>query len=292
MRLGPYHALGVRFELRCPRFLGTVLRPALVDLAERTSSDAPCPTQGATDADLSTLRVRRSGLGRYTVRWNGELEAKHFDAASALAQTLISVNHRCSESASDTDTVLHAGVLEIDGVAVAVVGYSGAGKTTLTAAGVLAGHGFIADEICAIAPDRHVRPFHRPLGLRRRASELIGLPAPADALYDVVNPRAASEIGTLSPGAPLGAVVLLQRRSDGADPGRTEIERMRPVDALVQLANQTLGDEGREREAFHRLDHLVREVPVFELRYDDIAGALTALREISSITDDSISAER
>ena len=63
--------------------------------------------------------------------------------------------------------LLHAGAVERDGRVVALTGISGQGKTTLTAALVQAGYGYVTDELVAIDPV-HRRRRALPQGARPR----------------------------------------------------------------------------------------------------------------------------
>ena len=63
---------------------------------------------------------------------------------------------------------------------------------------------------------------------------------------------------------------------------RSASSRFRRRVPCVELANQTLGATGLEREMFHRLDRLVRRVPVGELHYTDLPEAITAVERLGS----------
>lgn len=218
------------------------------------------------------ILLRRRGLTGYDVLVDGVARAEDRDAPSAVACVLDVLSDLASERAAHTDTVLHGGVLEIDGRAVALVGHSGAGKTTLTAAGVLAGHGFVADEVCAVAPDGTVRTFHRPLGLRERGAAALGVPVSRHRADHLVQLTPASRLGRLAGPCPLAMVAMVRR---GAGPARVDLLDQAP--ALVELCNLTLGAQGSERTMFHRLATLVREVPVGVVHVDEAAAPGAAL---------------
>ncbi|MFQ5460455.1 MAG: hypothetical protein ACE5EL_06640, partial [Anaerolineae bacterium] len=72
----------------------------------------------------------------------------------------------CAAAAHRHDrVVLHSGAAERNGQAILLVGPSGWGKTTVTAALVKQGWRYLSDEFAPITPDGHVHPFPRALRL-------------------------------------------------------------------------------------------------------------------------------
>jgi hypothetical protein len=185
-----------------------------------------------------------------------------------LAEAMIVVNRYAARSVEADLLTLHAGVVVVpDGQAVALCGHSGAGKSTATAAAVLAGHGFLADEVCAVHPESHlVRPYLRPIGLRAGGAAAIGVHIEgASALWVPPSVHAAD--------APLGLIALVERR-----PGAATVTRLDAPAALERLADHTLVSDAERRRAFRRLADLVRRVPVVALGYEhatDAVGHLT-----------------
>lgn len=71
---------------------------------------------------------------------------------------------------------VHAGAVAADGSVVAFPAVSGAGKTTLTAACLLAGLHYVSDEaLCLDWQDAAVRPYPRPLALSPWSAAALGL---------------------------------------------------------------------------------------------------------------------
>lgn len=263
IRSGAFEALGERFRLLVPPELADVLVPALADLAS---------VEGTA---ISVLAVVPRGAGFFDVTWNDEIEAEGVNIALALYQVLISINVRAAAAAAVTDTVLHAGVLEVTGVGIALVGPSGAGKTTLTAGGALLGLGYVADEICAINSTGRIRPYHRPPGLRSGGANAIGVAIPDDPMYQWMYPLRMGDRVRLAGDVPLACVVLVDRRS-----GPTVLERLGKADALVALANQTLGASGSEQQMFQRLAQLVNDIPIARLGFATTESAIERLHQL------------
>ena len=174
---------------------------------------------------------------------------------------------------------LHAGAIDTVAGVIALAGQSGSGKSTLTAAAVLAGHGYVADEITAVCPgDMSVKPFHRPIGLRRGGAEAIGIPYPesADGRYDSVYPWAIDGHGVHSFGGTLVGIVIVDRLGDGG-PLLTDVDDPK---ALVELCQHTVIPDDQLGAAFGQLDVIVRAVPVVRMTYRTTEESLGLIAQI------------
>ena len=229
------------------------------------------------------LRVRVES-DVWTVSWNGFDRYCGRDPDLALYDALIAINVHAARTAAEAGfTVLHGGAVTVGKRAVAVVGPSGAGKSTFTTAMVRAGHPYVADEVVAIDDDIMVQAFHRPIGLRRQGAEAIGITIP-DGPYGQIHPYRVGVNEQLGGASPLALVLLLARDVAAVSP---RLEQLSPAAALFNLANQTLGATGLERQMFFRLDALVRRVRVCELHYANPAQA-GALVEAIMTSEESV----
>ena len=270
MRSVIVQALDARVRIDAPDPVGALFADVFGDL---TNHDNGCRGNAS---NRIAWRSEGNDLWHVTLGESGHVSPT--DVASGLAESIIEVNSCAARSVAVEAAVLHAGAFEVSRSAIAVTGVSGAGKSTLVAAAVLRGHGFLADEVCAIDPATHrVRPYHRPIGLRAHGAAAIGVPIPAHALdpYTTVYPWQVSRRGRLAGAAPLRLVALARRR-----PGPVEIEPVHPAEALVRLTALTLGTDGVERSMFRRLDQLVREIHVVTVSYEDSCAAVDALAEM------------
>ena len=191
-----------------------------------------------------------------------DLEAANLDAARA----------------AEGFVPLHAASVETGGAVVALAGRSRAGKSTLAAAAVLAGYGYVADEITAVSPiDLRVRPFHRPIGLRRGGAEAVGIDYPDsdDGRFDHVYPWEVGAEGERSSGGVLVGIVLVEW-GDTHCPSLTDVA---PARGLVELAQHTVIPDEQLAAAFESLDSIVRRVPVARMRYRTTAQGLQLLAE-------------
>lgn len=229
--------------------------------------------------ELPLIEWERAGTDGWLVQLAGSGAINDAETAGALAETLVAINSIAATSVVGELAALHGGTFEVDGVAIAVAGVSGAGKSTTIAAAVLQQHGYLSDEVCAIEIGSwKVRPYHRPIGLRAAGAAAIGVavPSPVDD-YAFVYPWRISPVGRLAGSAPLGLIALVERRQ-----GPVELVELRPADALVRLAALTLAAAGHERVLFRRFEQIARAIKVVELRHDDVFAAVDALAEAVS----------
>jgi hypothetical protein len=258
-----FRALDVCFDIDAPAREGELFASLFGDLA-------------VDDPAAVALELHRERRHRWRVRFAGSVRVAGTTLGGALAETLIAVNEMAGRTV-DGVAVLHAGGAVIGGGAVAFAGVSGAGKSTLTAAAVRRGHPYLCDEVCAVADGAAgfaVRPYHRPIGLRPGGAAAIDVAIPelrGEPFTDVYPWRVSSH-GALAGTEPLRLVCLVERRD-----GPVAIEPVRPAEALVRLSGLTIGAEGRERDMFHRLDELVRAVPVVRLAFEDVWSAVDAV---------------
>jgi hypothetical protein len=113
--------------------------------------------------------------------------------------------------------LLHAGAVERNGMVVVIAGSSGRGKSTLTAALVRSGLGYLTDELVIIEPSTNrVRPYPKALDLGASSLELLDLSPegvfPSDKFR--VSPLS---IGGVSNGGRLSVIVVLDE-SHGSSP--------------------------------------------------------------------------
>ena len=183
---------------------------------------------------------------------------------------------------------LHANAIDIGGRAVAFMGHSGAGKSTMAAWFLDRGHRILADDVCVVLPDEAGVPLAYPgiprLRLWREALERSGRNADELELafddmdkFNLPTPR-PSQSGPI----PLSHIYLLEKAEEEEAEIRT-LSGVAAVDALV--ANTYRGGYlarmgGTKRHLLACLE-LVKRVPVFRASrtwgfegYDEQAGRL------------------
>jgi hypothetical protein len=125
---------------------------------------------------------------------------------------------------------LHASVISVNGVAIALAGPSGVGKSTLAAALAAGGHEVLADDICIVdtANGADVLPGAARLRLRRDAVDHLGIAAQRMERGKYLVEGVAS---TGPERRKLAAIVLLSRQGGDA----VEIERLRGARCIMEL---------------------------------------------------------
>ena len=172
----------------------------------------------------------------------------------------------------------HAGAVERDGDVVVIVGQSGHGKSTLTAALVQAGWRYLTDELAAVdASTFAVAPYARPLDLSQASLDQLHIGS-ADlvtgARKDKVFP---SRLGQLSAGGRVAAIVVLTGEPPEDGLLVTDLATPEAVMALLALTFAATFDDPNALEHLARLCALARTVRLHRARLDDMVAAVEAV---------------
>jgi hypothetical protein len=176
---------------------------------------------------------------------------------------------------------LHASAVAVDGRAVALVGDSGAGKSTTAAAFAQRGHPVLTDDVLALVwrdGAFWVQPAYPRIRLWPRSAE--GLFGAAHALPRMVEGWDKRVVDLEQPGMafqrealPLQAMYFLGAR--GARP-HTELTDMHPAQALMRLVSDSFAtnfqDQARRASEFEQLGRLMASVRLRQVSApDDLA---------------------
>ncbi len=167
---------------------------------------------------------------------------------------------------------LHANAIEIEGRAVAFMGHSGAGKSTMAAWFLDRGHRVLADDVCVVSPDKTGQPLaHRGiprLRLWREAIEVSGRQVDDYELafddmdkFNVPTPRPEENRAI-----PLDHIYLLEKAEREGESG--SVRRLQGIEALDALVANTyrggyVGPIGATKRHLLACLELVRKTPVF-----------------------------
>lgn len=188
-------------------------------------------------------------------------------------------------------TPLHAAVVRVGDVAVALAGHSGAGKSTLARAMVARGHGVISDDLAVVDPDSLlVAPGFPSLKLWESAAAAIGDDVSgADAVREGVGKFHISlrDAFDATP-APLRLVVAI-----GRDPTRTSFgfQRLSRRQAEAMLHSHAFNAvlarlSGDAAAGFRWSLSVAAKVPVIALdRLDRMAALPSICAEIERLVD-------
>jgi HprK-related kinase A len=176
--------------------------------------------------------------------------------------------------------LLHAGVVERNGVGIVIPGIPGTGKSTLTAALACRGFRLLSDEFGVVRlADVWLLPMVRPAALKNRSIEVIRAWAP-DAALGPAFPKTRK--GTVCHLAPPGDSVA--RRHTPVEPGLVVFPRYRqdaktqvvPVSrarAFSRLAINSFNYQMLGPSAFEAVERIARKCECLELHYSDLAAA-------------------
>ena len=196
-------------------------------------------------------------------------DADDDDVSRALQSLTQSVTRAAILAQAGSMAMFHASALcdQRSGATIAMVAPGGTGKTT--AVRVLgSGRGYVTDETVAVAADRSIAPYCKPLSLRR---------AEWSQPKDEVAPQ---DLGLLPPAVPpwLAGLVLLRR--DRAEGSPVEVEDVELLDALVLLAPETSSLAALDRP-LHLLAEMVESVGgLRRVRFHDAADLEPVVREV------------
>ncbi len=286
-----YGAAKVRLHATCPA-LEPVLQQVYRDypLLQEVSAG---PVEPAADSDAAFadyhVSIRHSPglrrLWRPQARFliDGLMPFEPFPARLALPLYEWGVNwsfgQRCNQH-----VLLHAGAVALEDRAVLMAAPPGHGKSTLTAALMLAGFRLLSDEFGVLDSDRAVLlPMLKPIALKNASIDLIEASAPGR-----LGPRfAGTRKGVVAhlPPDPIAlqagrraarpAVVLFPAYRPGAALQAIPEERH---EAFARLAFNSFNYPVLGATAFHALADLVNACACYRLVYGDVDQAVDWLR--------------
>jgi hypothetical protein len=161
-----------------------------------------------------------------------------------------------------------------------------AGKTTLVAALVRAGFGYLTDEAVAFGWDDHnIEPYPKPLSVDPGGWELFPELEPdfdlaTDSSKVTQWQLAPSDIRSGTVGRRCAArFVVFPRYENGTE---TKLESMNRATALIELAKNTFAFKDQAHRALETLDAIVREVECFRLSMGDLDAACELVSGLSA----------
>jgi hypothetical protein len=222
------------------------------------------------------LTVDPSG-GRSLLR-DGDVIAHASSWISMIGALLIALNRDAIDAFAGFAT--HAGCVASGQDVIAFPGYSGAGKTTLTAACLLHDLDYVSDEALCIhrAGGGEVVPYPRPLALARDAWQLLARSDLSDAGLAVGEDESvvrADQLGARRATGELHVahIVELRRRA-----GRTRLVPQPRQRGLALLLSMSFNHFKEPRESFEVASILAAGSSSWRLEYADPLDAAALLR--------------
>ena len=261
--------------------------PSFAHQLQRVYGAFPFDAEGDW-ADIHADLHRARGLRRWlrpqvTLHTDGQEGFEPFPADTALPLFEWGCNWLIGRRMNDL-LLLHAGVVERDGMALVLPALPGSGKSTLTAALSLRGWRLLSDEFGAFDPGiGGFRAVLKPIALKNESIDVIRRFDP-QAVFGPEFPKTRK--GTVAHLAPQAAAVV--RRHEAARPGavvlpkwqagsETRLERV-PENALfAALAFNAFNYSLLGATGFRAVVSLVRQCPAWQLIYSDLGDALAEL---------------
>ena len=131
-----------------------------------------------TRADARTAVVEVHGVARFHIAGSTVTIDTHPDACDETVRSWLFGTVAALVAGQDGRFALHASMIEIDGVGVAISGKRTAGKSTTTLAATLAGATLVADDVSVLTCEDvglRVHPFGRPVHVWNETASRLGI---------------------------------------------------------------------------------------------------------------------
>lgn len=224
-------------------------------------------------------------LPRRTVRFLVDGRAPHADMplyqAPAVLEwginLVIALRYHCF-------LMLHAAVVERDGLALVLPAAPGSGKTTLCAALIHRGWRLLSDEFGLVRPGTiDFLPIPRPMPLKNESIPLLATFAPESRWGPVIPNTRKGTIRHLCPSradidrsdtpAPLRWIVFPQWRADAT----LDLQPVSPAEGFARIASNAFNYEMLGHEGFRTVRSLVNASSCFTLEYSRLDDAIDAM---------------
>lgn len=245
-------------------------------------------TEGGDEPASHDLVVRAPDRDHRDFRlWrNGRRVANTDTPESAASRILHEIDLFAIETTRDA-VLFHAGAVERNGQVVIVLGISGKGKSTLTAALVQHGFRYVTDEVVALAsPDLTVLPYAKAFDLDPASLELLGIGDPDARLGAPKHKVVPQSIGTVSPGGSPALIVFLAEVAEpSASAAEASVERVPPAEALLALMPVTFEQTIANPDHFGLMARLCERTPAIRMGRSDLATMVATIERLLSADD-------
>jgi hypothetical protein len=173
---------------------------------------------------------------------------------------------------------IHANAVSLEGLGIAFVGYSGMGKSTLSAYCVYQGAGLITDDVLVVDENAFLKPGNPRIKLYPETGESLGLDASAETDYKIFYEPGQLGAKLHDTPVPLGIIYLLAESLNGSIYAESIPQSQAVFELLTHGYDVTLFIP-KNPHLFHAYTHLVKQVPVKKLFYPRDFEKLPQVRE-------------
>lgn len=209
-----------------------------------------------------------------------------FDQASAFFEWGL---NWCIANYSNHFLIIHAAVVERNGLAFVFPGSPGSGKSTLCAALVCNGWRLLSDEMTLISSDDGlIYPALRPISLKNQSIELIKKSFPDSVFGQVVNDTVKGTVSHMRPpdqSVRMGTVpavpakIILPKYIKDADTSLTTLSKAK---TLLRVADDCFNYHVLGENGFDLLSHVIEISDCYEFKYSRLDEAINLFSELSS----------
>lgn len=258
-------------------------QPAVADGLLRFYADRPRCGDAFVDFHIDVASGPGPLRRRCELQVDGEAPFHPLPADQAFAAFEWGLNWCISTQAHDW-LIVHAAVLARGEDALVLPGPPGSGKSTLSAALMLAGWRLLSDELTLIDLETlEIPPILRPLSLKNRSIDLIAERGPGLVFSAPIEDTAKGRVCHASPTAESLAArghnarlrwLVLPRFADGAAPECLPMDR---AEGVLQLLQHSFNVQVLGERAFEAACGAMESATALEYHYGELDAAVAAL---------------
>lgn len=235
---------------------------------------------------LSPPGVRRWFRPQVNFSYDGSMPFKPLPKDQAFAMFEWGLNW-CVANTAHQFLIVHAAVVEKDGVTIVLPGTPGSGKSTLCAALVSRGWRLLSDEMAMISTETgEVAPIPRPVSLKNQSIDVIKNYSPQVVIGHIALDTLK---GTVAHMRPPDASVEMQHKTGDARlvifpkyraGAKTRLQELDKGAAFLKIADNSFNYNVLRLKGFQTLSRLIDNCECYDFEYEDLDEARMTLEAL------------